>query len=61
MEEYCKRAINPAAAEKLLRFPPYLYLQVLIFSWVVLYVKALLDLCVLGLQNSLIQSLMIFI
>lgn len=52
MEEDCKRTINPTAAEKLLHFPPHLYLQVLIFNWVVLHLKALLDLCVLGLENS---------
>lgn len=61
MQKDCKRTTNPAAAEKLLHFPPHLYLQVLIFNWVVLYLKALLDLCVPELENSLIQSLMMFI
>lgn len=61
MEEDCKRTINPAAAEKLHHFPPHLYLQVLIFNWVVFYLKALLDFCVLGLENSLIQSVVVFI
>lgn len=61
MEEDCKRTINPAAAEKLHHSPPHLYLQDLIFNWVILYLKALLDLCVLGLGNSFIQSVMVFI
>lgn len=52
MGKDCKKTINPAAAEKLFHFLPHLYLQILICNRVVVYLKVLLGLCVVGLENS---------